>query len=272
VSPVPLDDGITSVTAFSLAIAPARLAACRGLLSAEELERAARFRFERDRRRFVAGRAMLRTLAGAALGVEPASLQLAAGPAGKPALRGDGGAALRINLSRSGEVGVVALQTADEVGVDVEAVRPFPAALAIARRQFAPGEYRAVRRLAPQVRDAAFFRLWTRKEAVVKAIGRGLSQPLAAFALALDAGAVPELVRLPGAGGSVWLLPLPDPCPGYVAAVATVGPPRAVRFRWADTAPVAAPSVTPLQDHRHPEFRPQVDERPQLDAVPRREP
>ena len=126
------------------------------------------------------------------------------------------------NVSHSGTLGVIALAEGDRrIGVDVEQVRADTDVRALARRFFHPDEAAAI-----AGRRDAFFRCWTRKEAVVKALGRGLSHPLDSFAVDVDADGPAEVA---GVGG-LLVRSLETP-PGYVAALASDPP---LRFRWAN--------------------------------------
>ena len=156
------------------------------LLSADEQARAARFRLERDRRRFVVARATLRRLLAARLSTRPESVQLAYGPHGKPALAESG---LRFNLSHSGELALYVFSRRREVGIDVEAVREVPEAERIAPQWFSQADYRRF----------GFLGCWTRREAVAKALGQGVAE-----------------ASPPGSRCSVHGF---SPAPGYLAAV-----------------------------------------------------
>jgi 4'-phosphopantetheinyl transferase len=152
----------------------------RALLSPDEQERAARFVFREDRRRYIVARARLRQLLGARLRVSPEKIEFQYGAAGKPALAASHGD-LRFNLSHCEDVAVYAFADAAEVGVDVEREREIEDAEAIAERCFSPAERDACRALG-------FLYCWTRKEAFVKALGSGLSSPLPE----LDVSAAPQ--------------------------------------------------------------------------------
>jgi 4'-phosphopantetheinyl transferase len=157
----------------------------RGLLSAEEQARAGRFHFARDRRRFVCGRALVRTLLSQYLGEDPARIPLRVSPSGKPFLAGSD---FHFNLSHCEDRGVLAIASRP-VGVDLEKLRNVPEALAIAERLFTDSENRALRGFSVQRRSEAFLRCWTRKEAYVKARGGGLATtPLDAFEVSLERG------------------------------------------------------------------------------------
>ena len=165
--------------------APARLET----LSEAERARAGRFVFERDRRRFVAAHCALRQLLSARTGLAPEALRFADGPHGKPALAGR--AACAFNLSHSQDVALVAIADGGDIGVDVEVLRPFDDAAALAAQHFTVAERAALAACAGHVSDRAFLLGWTRKEACLKAIGTGLS----IAAAAVDAG-VSEARRL----------------------------------------------------------------------------
>lgn len=141
------------------------------LLSADEHDRAARLRQPVHRQRFVLAHAFLRRKLGERLGHHPAALRFGHGPEGKPLLAG-----LHFNLSHSGDLAVLALSTRHPVGVDIEALQPIDA-LGLARAHFAPSEAALIADLDDPL--AAFYRLWARKEAALKAHGLGIGHSLA---------------------------------------------------------------------------------------------
>ena len=141
------------------------------VLSAGERERASRWRFQRDARRYVAGRSVVRRLLGHATASEPADLVLADGEHGKPYLSAF--AHLQFNLSHSGHLALLALGTGAALGVDIELHVPMVDRDAVARRCFTDSEYNALRSASDP--DGAFYTLWARKEACLKALGSGFS-------------------------------------------------------------------------------------------------
>jgi 4'-phosphopantetheinyl transferase len=199
--------------------------AARACLAPGELERAAAFRFERDAGRFVVGRALLRRLLGGYLGVHPAEPVLATGEHGKPLLDPPG--SIHFNLSHSGGVALMAFSREAEVGVDVERIQDFPDLEAMMRRYFAPAERDAIAAMTSrEERREAFFRCWTRKEAVLKALGWGLAVPLDSFEVTVareDSSRVTAM-RAGAAPPEGWRLASPEPAPGFAAAVAWIGP------------------------------------------------
>jgi len=158
---------------------PAPLASLlRGYLSPEEHRRAGRFVHDRDRERFVAGRAFLRLLLGRCLRKDPRELVFRYGPNGKPALEGPP-RGLAFNLAHSEARAVCAVaRGCDVLGVDVERVRPIEDAQGVARLALPPGEVARLASLPEPQRLRAFYVAWTRNEALLKALGLGLGQPL----------------------------------------------------------------------------------------------
>lgn len=189
-----------------------------GLLSPEEQARADRFRRAEDRQRYRQSHAALRLVLGHTLDAPPLDLRFATSATGKPHLIRTGRPALHFNLSHSGRHALIGIASESEIGVDVEAIRPIGDPLAIARPHFHPDEITDLTRLPAPDRDAAFFRCWTRKEAVVKALGTGLSLPLDHFSVSVPpaAGAV-RWMRSGPAGWSLCDLPLGPDAVGTVA-------------------------------------------------------
>lgn len=219
----------------SLNLPPALMEAFRQILAADELARAARFVFERDRGHFIAARGMLRTLLGRYVNREPATLSFHYGANGKPALVGEGGeAAIRFNLSHSHGAGLYAFSRGREVGIDLERMRADLAIMEIARRFFSPAEAAMLSALPIEAQRQAFFRCWTGKEAYVKARGHGLSLPLDQLDMPLgpeEQGAGPG----EPSEASRWTLQEFTPAPGYAAALAVEGRGwRLACWRWPD--------------------------------------
>ena len=196
----------------------------RTTLEKDELDRADRFHFEKDRRAFVVSRGFLRHVLGRYLATKPEALRFSYGPYGKPALNGEHkDSSLKFNMSHSRGVGLVAVGEAKELGVDVEYIRADFATEDIARRFFSPREVSAFSALPSDLRVGAFFRCWTRKEAYIKAIGRGLSQPLDGFDVTLEPEVPPALLRTDDDDASRWSLSDIDVGSDYAAALVCEG-------------------------------------------------
>jgi 4'-phosphopantetheinyl transferase len=206
------------------------------LLAPDERRRAEAFRMARDRDRFVAARAILRRLLARHLGVRPGDVALGAGVHGKPELM-DGASGIRFNAAHSGDVALFAVARGREVGVDVERVMPAFDWDGVARACFSDAERGALNALAPAERQAAFFRVWTRKEAYAKGRGHGLRLPLAQATVPLDDGGG-EVVCGGGAPGGRWAVHPVEAGPDHAAALALpVGHYRVSCWRWREGPP-----------------------------------
>jgi 4'-phosphopantetheinyl transferase len=159
------------------------LAGLDALLSPDERDRALRYRFDRDRCRFMTCRAWLRSLLGERLAIPPGEVRFLAGAHGKPEI--DGG--VEFNLSHSGEWAVCAIAEGLPVGIDIEVCRELPEAEAIAGYYFTADEQALLRQGAAGETAKRFLSLWTRKEAYIKALGCGLFMELNQFTVGLDA-------------------------------------------------------------------------------------
>jgi 4'-phosphopantetheinyl transferase len=153
------------------------------VLDNAERQRAARFHFPRDARRFRFRRAVLRNLLAAYTGAAPHMLELRTNEYGKPETPG-----LEFSASSSGDLVAIAVGR-PVVGIDIEIVRPTEYDTDVAERLFAPEEVAGIGS------PADFFRCWTRKEAYVKAAGSGLSFPLQSFAIEVGDVGTPTLFR-----------------------------------------------------------------------------
>jgi 4'-phosphopantetheinyl transferase len=209
---------------------PPRLEPVAISLSPDERERASRYRFDADRRRFAWTRGILRALLASYVGCPPDRIHFGVAERGKLHLdpshhpthsdRAHGG--LRFNVSHSHEWALIALSRDREVGVDVEHHRSLHHDLFdIAARFFAPAEVDALRALAPAEQEPAFFRIWSRKEAYIKATGEGVSAGLDTFEVSIDLDPAVSL-RVLGrpAEAARWTMRSLDVGPDYAAALA----------------------------------------------------
>ncbi|WP_027171206.1 4'-phosphopantetheinyl transferase superfamily protein [Methylobacterium sp. 10] len=193
-------------------------AKCRDVLSDDEIARATRFVRDVDRWRFEASHAALRLVLGHRLGSDPRGIVFGTTPSGKPHLVGEQAGSCRFSLSHSGSRALIGLSSLVEIGVDVEEIRPMPDLLRIARAHFARREIAALEALGPRDLTAGFFACWTRKEAVAKATGQGLSLSLDSFAVSVTPETA-ELLAMPD-GTTAWSLRALSTAPGYAAAIA----------------------------------------------------
>ncbi len=206
----------------SLDLPPASVAQLERFLTDDEVERADRFRFERHRRRFVVSRGTLRLLLAVYADQSPQELRFGYGDKGKPYLTLEDRAVPCFNLSHSDELALIGVTLDEELGVDVELLRPMPDALSIAQHFFSANEIADLSSV-PEPRIAqTFFNCWTRKEAYIKAVGDGLSAPLDAFDVTLLPGHPAAMRSLEGdpQKASAWSLYHFEPVPGYIGALA----------------------------------------------------
>ena len=190
------------------------------LLAAGERVRAASFKFPHLRRRYRVGRATLRCALGARTGRPPSSLALETGPQGKPALRNGP----VFNASHAAGRLLLAIAPEGRLGVDIELLHRVDDLEAISRQNFAEDEREAVLATPLAERDRAFLEIWTRKEALIKAIGGGLSIPLRSFSVSLVTrpGSLLHRLDLPGETPAQWCLRAVADVPGAPEAAAAL--------------------------------------------------
>lgn len=163
-----------------------QIAEFRHFLNLSEKRRADRFHFQHDQAHFTVGRGMLRLILSRYLATDPRSLDFDYNQYGKPALAKKLQSRIQFNVSHSHGIALIAVTLDAEIGVDVEWIRPEFAELKIANRFFSPEEVQALKRLPESAQKGGFFNCWTRKEAFIKAKGKGLSLPLNQFVVSLD--------------------------------------------------------------------------------------
>jgi 4'-phosphopantetheinyl transferase len=198
----------------------AQRAAPLDLLAPDELQRARRFRFARDRNAFVQRRTALRRLLGHYCGGDPSALHFVHNAWGRPSIAGWADAP-HFSLSHTAGLALLVITREGPVGVDVERIRPLERLLEVARSFFSAGEVAALEEIAPAARDVAFLRCWTRKEAVVKALGMGLSVPLDSFDVSVGAAARLLTTRAAFPGAGTWRLRDLRLGDGWLGALAT---------------------------------------------------
>ena len=222
-----LPEGVAHIWLASLDVTfPDDFDAASGLTD-DELERAARFRFDRDRSRYVAAHIVLRRLLGRYLGVTPRSVPLVRLAGGKPALAAD--AAPAFNMSHAADLGLFGFRHGGSIGVDVERIRSNMDIDSIAGRFFTPAESQYITGTGGDAQLRRFFTTWVRKEAVLKAVGQGLAMPLTSIEVSPDRPARPLVATLGNDPASVWQIVDLPAATDYLAALATTVPLHEVR-------------------------------------------
>ncbi|HUO09669.1 MAG TPA: 4'-phosphopantetheinyl transferase superfamily protein [Phycisphaerae bacterium] len=180
-------------------------------LSSEERERFARFRMPQKRNEAIVSRALLRERLSGFLDIPPAQIALAVNPHGKPHIEG---APVYFNVSHTAGCVLLAVSGEHELGVDIESPREHLSHEDLAKRYFTAAEHAALLEYPQDQRTIAFFRCWTRKEALLKAIGRGISGGLDTFEVPLGELSSPLTLD----GWTLHDLAVPSP---HIAALAT---------------------------------------------------
>jgi len=245
-SPPPALDA-TSVHVWQVDVLPASSGDAL-MLSTDEQKRAKAFQAERDRARYIVSHVALRSILARYLSWPPSKIRYQAGPHGKPSLLESGG--LEFSLARSGTVALIAVCQGARIGVDIELKRfnqatsnaLAPDLLALARHYFSPDERRTLSLLPIAGQASAFYRIWTRKQAYIKASGNfGSNSSLVDFSVSV--GEMPRLLRDTGNTAAVSRFTLtdgPDDDPNsasYASAVAVERP--RCKFIWLDWHPDA---------------------------------
>lgn len=219
---VGLDSGESEGKAFGDVLAP------------EEVARAKRFHFARDRERFVKCRLALRNIIGRYLQVQPAEIRFRYDKNGKPEIAdAQNSSGLRFNVSHSSGLAVIAVSSGRAVGVDIERIDRKIDCLEIARRFFSKRECQALLAISASERQRAFFACWTRKESFLKATGEGISYCLAEFSVSVAPDVPPMIEEALADPKAVlrWSLANLRPGDGYLGTLAFEAAPCLIE-RW----------------------------------------
>lgn len=223
--PMPfLTSSAVHVWSIPLGVREEILAALRDVLDDDERQRAARFHFERDARRFVVAHGAVRFLLAGYAQAQARDLRFQHSSYGKPSLQ-DPLSDFHFSVSHSNDQALFAVARTREVGVDIEWIREDVETDILAERFFSPGERDSLRGLPPDQRVAAFFRCWSCKEAFLKAQGVGLSRSLDSFDVDVNVGCPARLIatRPDASEAERWSLRELAIAKGYAAAVAVDG-------------------------------------------------
>ena len=195
-------------------------------LSVDELSRAGRFHFEKDQRRFIVARGILRKILGHYLKKNPDEIRFEYTSHGKPALAPDfDNDKLCFNLSHSGGFALYAVTRRKKIGIDIERISDDVAVDQIAGKFFSQAEISSLEMIDINKRSELFFQYWTRKEAFLKGRGEGISVPMEQCDVTLINGSVLSPITLRDSNGESSSLYVQDLFPGngYAAAIAVGG-------------------------------------------------
>jgi 4'-phosphopantetheinyl transferase len=197
------------------------------VLQTDELDRARRYRFDKDRRRFIAGRAFLRYILGGYLDLKAEQLHFSYNRNGKPALTTHAqGTDLTFNTSHSHGVAIYAVARSQEVGIDIEYIASDLNYESIAEHIFSVQENLALHAFAEDTRRSAFYAFWTRREAYIKARGLSIASPMPGeFSVAwpVDQSVKSLVLQEPTGDVTTWSFHKLDFGPSYAATLAVAG-------------------------------------------------
>ena len=202
------------------------------ILSSDERRRAEKYHFEKDKNHFINTRAALRQILSRYLDIAPNQIEFSANQYGKPELNIENlDASLEFNFSSSRKVALCAVTRKRRIGIDIEFINDESASAEIAERFFSPDEISALKDISEPLQAEAFFSVWTRKEAFIKAVGKGLSYPLQNFSVSIRPDEItPSLTINDSLENNNYSLFSFSPHPDYAAALAVEGDLPTLRF------------------------------------------
>lgn len=201
------------------------------ILTDTERNRAAAFLSDSKRREFTITRATLRTILARTLDEQPSRINIVHQVQGKPCLAGND--SVCFSVSHSYDCAVIAVGRDRDIGIDVEKIRDDIEHEQLAKRFFSQAEYGALQHCSESNRLRAFFAVWTRKEAVVKAQGAGIALGLKQFDVSIDPDTAPSVIatRWQQSGIPAWTLFNLDVGPDYAACIAVSGGKTRINLR-----------------------------------------
>lgn len=220
--PIPETPGQVVVVSFRTGVEAGLGESMLAILDPGERERWNRTQSPKVKDEFLSGRSLVRRVLGHMAGCTPESLAFTHNPKGKPDLSQGG---LAFNLSHSHGLGLLAVARKGRLGVDLEQARPMNDPLGLARRYFTPAEVAAIEGTNPSLLLDIFYRVWTRKEAFIKAQGEGVAYGLDRVQVTSLIGFTPRFEKLaPGDDPAGWSLADLEPAHAYHGALALDNP------------------------------------------------
>jgi len=192
-------------------------------LSEDEIVKASKFKFNKDKICSIITRGALRLLSSKYLNIKPEDIPFKYGDYGKPDY--DFKTNLKFNISHSGQMAVIGFVLNDDIGVDIEEIKTNFDVLDIASNYFSNSEIEALKNLSLESQTKGFYRCWTRKESFIKANAKGLSFPLDSFSVSIDSDEKTELLETNWDKNEtdLWKLFSFSPQKNYIGAVSVKG-------------------------------------------------
>jgi len=235
---VRLDSNHVDIWRISTQLDGRQLAHFESVLSARQRERAARLKVDDKRTQYIIAQGLTRRILGRATAVPAEAIEFTRGPKGKPYLgNASAEADIQFNMTHTSHMALIAVTRQREIGIDIERIRQNLAWEKLARRYFSAREQEAFCAQPPDTRLRAFFVCWTRKEAILKAIGTGLSGGLGSFDVSVDPDSPPRLLgnRWNGRFHGDWSMVHLEPGESYVGTLVTEH--RGIALRCWDVDP-----------------------------------
>jgi 4'-phosphopantetheinyl transferase len=199
-------------------------------LSEDEILKASKFKFEKDKNSSIITRGALRLLSGKYLGLNPQEIEFKYGDFGKPVFNFE--TPLKFNLSHSGNMAVIGFCLHEDIGVDIEVMKANFDVFDIASNYFSSSEIEVLKTLPTEEHTKGFYRCWTRKESFIKAKAKGLSFPLDSFSVSIDSDIKAELLETKWdySEKEFWKLFTFSPQENYIGAVSVKGQIQEVKY------------------------------------------
>ncbi|EAZ94199.1 4'-phosphopantetheinyl transferase family protein [Crocosphaera chwakensis] len=192
------------------------------ILNEDEKDKAQRFRFEKHQKRFTIARSSLKQILSYYLLISPQEIEFEYNDYGKPKLLDKiNKLGLQFNVSHSEDIAIYGITCHSLIGVDIEYIRPMPEAENLAKRFFSKQEYEYISLLSSAEKEREFFKLWTVKEAYLKAIGKGISGGLEKVEISPNEPI--KFLNLPGFNREIWQIFSFIPEDHYLAAIVFKG-------------------------------------------------
>lgn len=188
-------------------------------LSEDEILKASKFKFKKDKNCSIITRGALRLLSGEYLNLNPKDIKFKYGEYGKPYFNME--TELKFNVSHSGNMAVIGFVLNDDIGVDIEEIKTDFEVFDIASNYFSKLEIETLNELPKEKHVECFYRCWTRKESFIKAKSQGLSFPLDSFSVSIHSDKKAELLetKWDEKEKSTWKLFTFSPHQNYIGAV-----------------------------------------------------
>jgi 4'-phosphopantetheinyl transferase len=230
-----LTDNQVHVWRANLDLSTATIEKLATILSSDEITRANKFKFTKDRNSFIAARSILRQLLANYLQIKPEELEFEYSDRGKPRLSASmPNKSLQFNVSHSQQYALYGFIYNHAIGVDLEYLRSMSDAVKIAERFFSPREFQFISSCKEEQQHQVFFKFWTAKEAYLKATGTGLAGSIADVEISLDHTESPQLLAIEGdkTATASWSMYSCIPEIDYLATIAIATPitPQQINF------------------------------------------